>query len=504
MKEKENLEKNTDQAAEKKSPRGIVFTVASAAALIIIPAVTVGAIVITVLLQPSFYTGILKNGRFITAFVEARNWQTEKQIDEEIESDVQITKFTGEFEKFKAAHEEARREYDAVSRDGEIEALKKQRSDLKDMKWKQVRDTFPDEKDFDKNRDGELKKIKESIAAIEEYQDKNSDRIKESRKKMKKARGEYEDALSTLEDKKDDVKKITEKHRTTFSSKLYADLEIIEGPLTKILNSRLIEGAVRREIEKVLRFATSYDTQVEQRSIYYERLMSAKRLGRRSLRVKLPEIEISLYVTDDSRGTPRKKHVLSELLVDEIKNIDALQNRTLLMTLFRLSDTSLGEYFGGKYLGKLGISIDNGTIRLSNIVLKGRTAELASDIMQALTWGQYAVFGAAGLLLLFILFLFFSAVERRRKLGALRRLFIVPSVLVLGACGALLWATRNIFSYFPDLIENLSVRSYVKHLSFTAAWHFTVPVFFVFGAALTAGLVIRKYLVRSATSVDTK
>ena len=504
MTEIQGSEISTEQPAEKKPPRGVVFALVSAAAMIVIPAVTAGAIIITVLLQPSFYTGILKNGRFITAFVEARNWQTEKQIDEEIERDVHITKFTEEFEASRAAYERARREYDAASRDGEIESLKKQRKDLKDMDWKQVRDTFPDEKDFEKNRDVELKKIKENIAAVEDYQDKNSDRIKDSRKKMKKARGEYEDALSTLEDKKEDVKKITDRHRNTFSSKLYADLELIEGPLSKILNERLIEGPVRREIEKVIRFVTSYETQIAQRNIYYEHLMTARRLGRRSLRVKFPEIEISLYVAGDVHGAARKKHILSELLVDELKRIDTLQNRTLLMTLFRMSDTSLGEYFGGKYLGKLGISIDSGTIRLSNVVLRGNAAERAAEIMLALTWGQYAVYGAAGLLLLFILFLFFSAVERRRKLGALKRLFIVPSLFVIAACGALLWATRNIFAYFPDLIENLSARSYVKHLGFIAAWHFTIPLLIVFGAFLAAGLVIRKYLVRSAGSASKK
>ncbi len=504
MTEIQNSDIKTERTVSKKSPRGAVFTLVSAAALIIIPVATAGAILITVLLQPSFYTGILKNGRLISAFVEAKNWHTEKQIDEEIERDVQITKFTGEFEKFKAAYELARKEYDTVSRDGEIDSLKKQRRDIKDMDWKQVRDTFPDEKEYEKYRDNELKKIKESIAAIEEYQDKNGDRIKESRKKMKKARGEYEDALSILEDKKDDVKKITGKHRNTFSSTLYADLEDIEGPLTKILNRRLIDGAVRGEIEKLLRFMTSYDAQVEQRNIYYERLMSARRLGRRSLRVKFPEIEISLYVTDDSRGAPRKTHVLSELLADEIKNIGTLRNRTLLMTMFRLSDTSLGEYFGGKYLGRLGISIDHGVIRVSNLVLRGRKAELASDAMQALSWGRYAVYGAAGLLLLYVLFLFFSAVERRRKLGALKRLFIVPSLIVIGVCGALLLATRNIFSYVPDLVENLSVRSYVKHLGFTAALHMTAPLFVVFGALLAAGLVIRKYLVRSAGIAEKK
>ena len=84
--------------------------------------------------------------------------------------------------------------------------------------------------------------------------------------------------------------------------------------------------------------------------------------------------------------------------------------------LFRLSDSSLGEYFAGKYLGTLGLAaIDGGVIRLSDLVLKDEKAEMLADIMQALSWGRYAVYGAAGLLILFMLFLFFSTVERRRS-----------------------------------------------------------------------------------------
>ena len=114
--------------------------------------------------------------------------------------------------------------------------------------------------------------------------------------------------------------------------------------------------------------------------------------------------------------------------------------------------------------------------------------------MEVLSWGQYAPYGAGGLLLIFILYLLFSTVDRRRKLAMLKRLFIYPSLLVLLACGAFVTASRNIFSYYPDFIQDLSVRSYVKHLSFTAAWHFIMPMLIVFGALFVAGLIIRKLM----------
>ena len=255
-----------DQAPAK--PRGIIFTIASTVAIIVIPAAIVAAIVITVLLRPGFYTGILKDGKFITAFVEAKSWQVEKNINDEIERDVQITRFTREYEEIKSRHEQAKDDYMRISRDDEMESLEKQRGELKGLKWKEVKDTFPDEESFDKNREDELRNLKERIASIEEYRDRNSDQIKTARRAMKKAEEEYDDALSTLEDKKKEAEKIAERHRDTLVGKLYGDLERIEGPLSKILNDKLIDMAVRGEIEKVLRFLTSYDRQIEQKNIY--------------------------------------------------------------------------------------------------------------------------------------------------------------------------------------------------------------------------------------------
>jgi hypothetical protein len=494
---------NTDAASERKKPvRGVLFTVVSSVALVVIPAAAIAAIVITVLLQPGFYTGILKDGRFITAFVQGKTWQTEQRINDEIERDLQLSKFTEEFEAVKSRHEQSRAAYLRVSREDVLESLKKEQRDLKGMEWELVKEHFPSEKDFEKGRDDQLNLLSERIKEIEEYQENNRDAIKSYRSEMKKAREEYEDALSRLEDKKKEAERIRERHRDTLSEKIYADLEIIERPLTKVLNEKLIDTAVRAEIEKVLRFLTSYNTQVEQRNIFYARVMDADGLGARSLRVKLPEISVSLWVDDDSGGFHTKKHILNQILVEELERMDALHNRTMLMTIFRLSDSSLGEYFAGKYLSRLGLAFEGGVIRMSNLVLKDEKAELLADIMEALSWGRYAVYGAVGLLALFMLFLIFSTVERRRKVKMLKRLFIYPSILVLAACGAVIWASRNIFSYYPDFIQDLSVRSFAKHLSFTAAWHFIVPLCIVFGTALIAGLVIRKYL--AATEPEQK
>jgi hypothetical protein len=490
------IDAQPEQAVITKQPekiKGITFIIMNTAAMAIIPISMVAAVVTAVLLKPEFYTAILKNGRIITAFVEAKNWQTDRAINDEIERSLDLGGFTAEFEKTKARYERAKDTYSKISRNDAKDTLKKQRREVADIEWKQVKYLFPDSDLFEKNRAAELKKIDEQLDRIETYQDNNSDKIKTSKKDMEKALSVYEDSLSTLEDKKKEAGKIIEKHKNTLESSIYDDLEIIERPLSQILNARLIDGAVKITIEKIIKFLTSYAVQVEKKNIYFEYTFDANAMGRRSLAVKLPELEISLLVEGDGH---EKKHVLSQLLADEIDKLYNLRNRTLLTTMFRLSDSSLGEYFGGKYLAKLGLIIEGGNIRRPAVVLRGEAAEHTKLIMRLLSWGQYLYIAAVGLVIFYIAFLFFSAVDRLRKLAALKRLLIYPSMLILAACGLLLWSSLNIFEYYPDFIENISIRSFAKHLSFTAAWYLAIPLLIVFGTALVAGLGIRKYLVR--------
>jgi hypothetical protein len=482
-----------------KKTRGIIFIIVSALAFLVIPFMTAVSIVLMVILSPAFYTGILKNGRFITAFVEAKNWQIDRTINDEIENSLDLRRFTAEFEKIKARYEQAKDTYMKISRDGEVESLKRERSITRSIEWKQVRGLFPSEDEFEKQREKEVKRLEKAISLIEDYQEKNSDAIKMVKKEMKNSRSEYEDSLSILEQKKSEADKIIEKHKNTLASSIYEDLEIIERPLAKIVNDRLIDGAVSEEIEKMLRFFTDYNAQVERGNIFYERAIDPATLGRRVLNVRLPEIEINLWVDDAGHG---KRHVLSHLLVEEIDRIHKLRNKTLLLTMFRLSDSSLGEYFGGRYLSSLGLSLDGGVIRRPATLLRDTAAEHIARIMEILTWGQYLYLVAAGLLVLYIAFLFFSTVERRRKLKALKRLFIYPSLLVLTVCGLLLLASQTVFRFYPDIIQNLTVRSYAKHMSFIAAGYIVFPLVVVFGAAFVAGLVMRKILARNAHKKD--
>jgi len=247
---------------------------------------------------------------------------------------------------------------------------------------------------------------------------------------------------------------------------------------------------VRDEIAFMLDFMSDYETQIDRRVIYYGRTAE----GRRSIMVKVPEISVSLRVDD---GSGRKRHVLSQLLVEEIDKLYNLRSKGLLKTIFSMSDSSLAEYLGGKQLSKLGLSLNGGVIRRPAGVLSGDAAEYFVLAMQVLTYGRYAPYGVAGLLLLYLLFLVFSSVERRRRLAALKRFLIYPSFIVLVLCGSLLAASRYLLDQYPGFIENIMARSFAKHMSFVTAWGLTMPLLALFGALFIVGLVLRKVLARS-------
>ena len=478
-----------EEQPELKKPRGVIFILVNILALAVLPAAITASLLVLTLLSPDFYTGILKQGKFITAFVEAKNAQTDREINEEIDRELDITGADRALARTKSRFETADEAYTRLNRDGEYASLESRRSELKDMDWKREKDNFATRDEFKAYRKDGLAKVDQAIDLVEKYRDDNRDAIKAALKEKKESQEEYEDALSALEDKKKKAEKIIEKHSDTATNRIYSDLEVIEKPLSKILNEKLFDKAVRDEIAFMLGFLSDYDAQVERGAVYYGRTET----GRRSLMVKVPEIAVSLSVED---GSGRKRHVLSQLLVDEIDRLYNLRSKTLLKTIFANSDTSLGEYLAGKQLAKLGLAIDGGVIRRPAGVLYGDTADGVALAMQVLSWGKYAPYAAGGLLVLYILFLAFSSADRLRRVAALKRFLVYPSFLVLALCGLLLWSSRYLLDLHPGFIDNLMARSFVKHLSFLAAWGLCLPLVVAFGILLIAGCAVRKVQAR--------
>jgi hypothetical protein len=473
-----------------KRPRGVIFVTVNILAMILLPAAIAVSLLIITILSPGFYTGILKQARFITAFVEAKNAQTDGAINEEIEKELDLAGADRTLAKAKSRFDKADKEYGRLYRDGEEASLESRRAEIKDMDWKREKENFATKDKFKAYRAEELAKVDQAMDLLDAYRDENADGIKAALKEKKEAQEEYDDALSSLEVKKKKADRIIEKHSDTTSNRIYGDLELIEEPLTRILNEKLFDGPVRDEIAFMLDFLSDYDAQVGRGTVYYGRTPS----GRRSLMVKIPEISVSLRADD---GAGRKRHVLSQLMVEEIDRTYSLRSKTLLRTIFSMSDSSLGEYLGGKQLAKLGLKLDGGVIRRPAGVLYGETADTVALLMQILSYGKYAPHVTAALLALYLAFLLFSSVEGRRRLAALKRFLLYPSFLVLALCGLLLWSSRYLLDLHPGFIENIMARSFVKHLSFLAAWGLCMPICILFGGMFVAGLVLRAVLARA-------
>jgi len=475
-----------------KENRGIILFLVHCVAFFIIPVLLLMFIFSILFTNSAYYTGILKNADIISGFIEIKNIETNMAIQEEIEREVGLKEYTVKLKQISENFKYRQDEFNKINRSDEYESLVDQKNDLESMEWEEAQEIFPTREQFELNREGELARVTSLIENIKTYRDQNEDKIEEYEGKLEDAEEEYDDALDDLEDKQDEARDIAQKYRNNLSGRLYADLEILNPVLTKLLNTKLIDHAVRIEIEKLIQFFTTYEKQRIYGNVY-SIIRTDNTIGNtQMLRVRFPEITISLWVQDDNAGVTRSRHLLSDIFVNEIRNMNNLQNRGLFITMFKFSDTGLGEFFGRRFLKKTGIKINNGLIYLDNFVLEDESAEIVASVMKIATWSQYLIYVVPAILILYLLILFFSSAEKRKKIKGLQVILIYPSLIMIITSGVAIIASRFVFDYYPQLITDLTLQTYTKSLLFVVSSHTFLPVIGVFGLLLIAGLVLKK------------
>lgn len=472
--------------------RGFLIGTVNFITFFIMPVLVLLLVFSVIFTNSEYYTRILKNADLINGFIEVKNIETNMAIQEEIEKEVGLKKYTAQFEEIADNYQYKKEEYKKINKEEEYQSLVEQKHDLKSMTWDEAKEIFPSREQFEKNREGELARVNSMIESIEKYRDEKEDLIEEYEDRLDEAEDRYNDAKDTLEDKQEEARDIAGKHKNTLSSRLYADLEILNPVLTKLLNEKLIEKSVRKEIEKILDFMTSYEKQNAYGNIYSISRPSGTLAEKQMLRVRFPAITISMWVNEDENGVVRSRHLLSDIFVDEIRKMNNLQNRGLFITMFKFADTGLGEFFGRRFLKDTGIKIDNGLIYMDNLVLEDESAETVATVMKVATLSQYLIYVVPGILLLYLLILFFSSAERRKKMKGLQVILIYPSLLMILASGLAIVASRFVFDYYPQLITDLTLQTYAKSLIFVVSLHTFLPVIGVFGILLIAGLVLKK------------
>ncbi|MFW5752069.1 MAG: hypothetical protein ACOCW8_01895 [bacterium] len=484
-----NEEKNIKRENES---RGIVIFMVHCAAFFIIPVLLLMLIFSILFTRSEYYTGILKNTDIISTFIEVKNIETNMAIQEEIEREVGLNEYTAKFKQISENYKYWQDEFNNINKTDEYKSLVEQKNELKSMEWEEAQEIFPTRKQFEMNREGELARVTSLIENIKTYRDTNEDNIEKYEDKLEEAEDNYEDALDVLEDKQEEARDIAQKHRNNLSGRLYADLEILNPVLTKLLNVKLIDHAVRIEIEKLIQFFTTYEKQKIYGNVY-SIIRSDTAIGNaQMLRVRFPEITINLWIKNDNTGITPSRHLLSDIFVNEIRNMNNLQNRGLFITMFKFSNTGLGEFFGRRILRKTGIKINDGLIYLDNLVLEDDAAETVTLIMKIATYSKYLLYIIPAIILLYISILFFSSASRKKKIAGIKSILIYPSLLIIIISSAAILASRFVFNHYPQLITDITMQTYAKSLLFVISLHTFIPVIGVFGILLLAGLIIKK------------
>ncbi len=478
---------DTPQAARAEgSARGkrILFSAVNIAALAVIPLLLLATVLHFLLTSADFYTGIIRHSGFLSAYIESRNWETNRKIQDEVDRTVKLREFNAEFERIREAHAAARQGFDDLNRTREYDYAKKRRKELAGMSWDDVKDMYQSKDGFESFRKAETAKLDSLVGEIEKHRKENRKELKRLEASMDDAQDKLDDAKSALEDKKAQAQKIADRHRSGMGAKIFADFELLEPRLTRLLNDRLVDGALRSAIAACIGFLASYETQRAAGRVF-ER-------GDRSA-VRLPDLMVSLWVDDDSMGATRKRHLLSDVFVDEISRSNLVQNGGLYATMFRFFDTSLGESIGRSMLGKYGASLQNGVLSMRGITLEGGEAETVRAAMIALTYGKFLPYLLAAAAALYACVLFFSARGATVKRAALRRLCIYPAALVMTAGAALILYAWVPYGFIMPSPADVLLARLGESSARAASLYLCLPVMGAFGLLFACGLALRAF-----------
>jgi hypothetical protein len=471
-----------------KKKRGIIFRLYCIFAYILIPFFLLITLLLFQLTSTEFYVHILKRSDLIGTYVTSVKWQFEEKIKTEIENKVHLEKFREINKTAKAEYDRKSGDYNKLNKSNEYDALQKEKDELTDLSFQRAPSKIRSPEEFKDFKESEYRRIDGKLSEIKEYRKINEDKLEKLEDEVDDLKDAYEDAEDNLKDKKEDAKEIIESHESSFKGSIMSDLKKISPALTEELNAKLVDKALRTEIEKIIVFFTGYFEQKTAGNVYTDNLDNYVTGRSGNLKVKLPEISISLWVEDEVNNVKQKRHLLSEIMVDRIKEIKDLKNREDLIKLFRFSESGLGEMIGRKYLNKPGLSINNGIIKLESKELTGTNAFVAQILMLVFTSGRYLKFILPVIAL--ILFLAFF-VDKERKYKRIKNTFVYPSVILVLILLAFI-IFLNVIAYYPGMIKSPIAQIYLSSILNVAAIYFAAPGIALFLLFLIIGLFFKK------------
>jgi len=470
--------------------RGILFAIVNSIAIILIPLCIIVSIFYVLLTTPLFYTTILKRIDIVGTFVKAKNLEITQSIQKEIDNKVGLASYVLTYQAAKKQYEEAKKAYDIINKTEEYEKLQKQLDEIKNLSYSDVKQAFPNKQSFENNQKLELAKIQSQIESIEEYRNKYKADIAAAKEKLEEIEDTFEEAQDEYTEKQEEANEIIQKHQSTFASKLNDDLDVLKPVITDIIHEKLIDGNIVPLIQKYITFFTSYNT-IKSEYILELTDTSNPMYPKRVTQILLPDITIRLWANENGI----KKHILSDILVEEIKKTPNLKNRTFLIAVFTFADTAIAEFIGSSYLKKAGLWFDNGVIYKHNIVLSGDTADTVITIIKIFSYGIYFVYATVILVIVYLLFIIFSSTDKIKKFLCLKRVLMYPSAIILciGVIGILL----PIFFIHQSDTLSLIASQMLRELAFNISLCTLTPIMVLFLVLLLCGLVFRKlYIIK--------
>lgn len=471
-----------------KKKHNIFFRLYCVSAYIIIPLFLLAGVLLFQLTSAGFYIRIIKNSDLIKTYINAEKWNVEEKIKAEIEDKVHLEKYRRIYETAETELKKNSEEFRNLNRTDEYDKLKKEKEEIENLSYQRAPSNIRTPEDFKEYREAELKRINSRLSEIEKYREDNEESIEKMENVVDDLEDAFDDAEDELNNRKEDANDIILSHKDSFKGQLISDLKKITPVLTEELNTRLIDKGLKDEIEKKILFFTTYFDQKNTGNIFSDRLEGFVKGNPNDIKVRIPEITVSLWVDDEINGVKQKRHLFSEIFVDRIKNIKDLKNRNVFIKLFKFSETGIAEKLGQSYLNSMGMSISNGIIKIKSRELSGKNAAAAQVVILSLTVCNYLKYILPVIAIIIFLSLFLN---RKNTFKRIKNILIYPSLVIIILYLALI-GFFNIFVYFQSLIKSPVARMYAGSVSGTAAIYFAAPGLILFLILFIAGLLFRK------------
>ncbi len=438
----------------------------------ILPALLLFSTLHYLLTDVDFYTRLVKRMDLVASVVELNNARVDARVRDELEGELGLHEFEKKAEYSRVKFEKARDFYDRLNKTRDYMELENTIRML-DQKASGGGNSSAEK---------EMSAARLKLREIESYREHNEAAIDGAYLAFGAAREEMDKAEAEYDERNAEGLRIAKKHRGTLSVKFNEDMEMLGPRLRTILDERIIDGALRRELAKHLEFITAYGKQKAGGNVSHDK-------GTGEPLVRLPRHSLSLWVEDEVGGVRVKRHLLSQVFVDEIRKAPSLRNRALLLGLFRMSDSGIGEYFSGRYLKKAGLTLNEGIIQMRPMELRGSAAKKYEWIMIGASYGGLVKYAGGLLFMLFVLYMFFSRANPVYRRAWFKRALLYPSLTVILLSLIMLALSKFLFDVVPFLLPDAATAGLASVAFKSLAVSLCIPVIIVFAIPALAGFL---------------